>query len=135
MLRIVLGVVAGFIVWLIAWFAGEKVLSAVLPEAFGAPQQAFQEALMNGGDFTADSRLLVIHVVLGTVVSLISGWVAALAAGENSRAPMIVGILLLAMGILKAVMSWSYVPIWYHVTFTALLLPLAVIGGKLVSNR
>jgi hypothetical protein len=38
------------------------------------------------------------------------------------------------MGLLKAVMSWQYVPLWYHVIFTALLLPLAIVGGKLCST-
>ena len=54
--------------------------------------------------------------------------------GENSRAPLVVGCLLLALGILKAVMSWQYVPIWYHVIFTAILLPTAIVGGKLINN-
>ena len=47
---------------------------------------------------------------------------------------VIVGILLLAMGIMKAVMSWQYVPIWYHVIFTAILLPMAIVGGRLIKT-
>ena len=101
----------------------------------GAPQRAFQEAITNGGQFTADTRLLLTHIVIGSVVSVIAGYLAALIAGENTRAPLIVGFLLLAMGILKAVMSWPYVPIWYHVLFTALLLPMAILGGKLISTN
>jgi hypothetical protein len=41
--------------------------------------------------------------------------------------------LLLGLALLKAVMSWPYVPIWYHVIFTAILLPMAILGGKLKS--
>ncbi len=63
-----------------------------------------------------------------------AGCLAALIACENARAPLVVGCLLLALGILKAVMSWPYVPIWYHVIFTAMLLPMAIIGGKLINN-
>ena len=63
-----------------------------------------------------------------------TGALAALVAGENSRAPLIAGCLLLAMGIAKAAMSWQYVPIWYHVIFTAILLPMAIVGGKLINN-
>ena len=132
MLRIVLGVIAGFIAWLIVWVASEKIISAVWP-AFGVHQKAFEEAIKNGGPFTADNGALLIHIVLGSIVSLAVGSLAALIAGENSRAPLIVGILLLAMGILKAVMSWQYVPIWYHVIFTAILLPMAILGGKLIN--
>jgi len=53
----------------------------------------------------------------------------------NTRAPLILGLLLLALGLLKAVMSWPYVPIWYHVIFTAILLPMAIIGGKLKNHH
>ena len=130
MLRIFLGVIVGFLAWMIAWFGGEKIISAAWP-AFGVHQAAFQAAIENGGQFTADSAALLTHIVLGSIVSLISGFLAALVAGENKRAPLILGFLLLAMGLLKAGMSWPYVPIWYHVIFTAILLPMAIVGGKL----
>jgi hypothetical protein len=133
MLRIVLGVVAGFIAWMILWVGIEKIISAIWP-AFGAHQKAFEEAIKNGGQFTAETSALLTHIVLGSIVSVIAGALAALVAGENSRAPLFAGILLLAMGLLKAYMSWPYVPIWYHIIFTLMLLPLAIIGGRLISN-
>jgi TRAP-type C4-dicarboxylate transport system permease small subunit len=49
--------------------------------------------------------------------------------------PLVLGFLLLAFGLLKAVMSWPYVPIWYHVIFTALLIPMTIMGGKLRARR
>ena len=131
MLRIVLGVIAGFVAWTMAWFGGERILSAISPEGFGAHQAAFQAAIENGGQFTADSTLLLIHIVLGSIVSVMSGWLAALIAGENKRAPLALGFLLLAFGVLKAVMSWPYVPIWYQVIFTAVLMPMTIMGGRL----
>jgi hypothetical protein len=133
MLRIVLGVIVGFIAWMIAWVGSEKILSAIWPK-FGAHQAAFQAAIENGGEFTADTGALLTHIVLGSIVSVLSGFLAALIAGENTRAPMIVGFLLLGVGLLKAVMSWQYVPIWYHVIFTVMLLPMAIIGGRLYAT-
>ena len=133
MVRIVLGVIAGFFAWLIVWVGSEKLLSAIWP-AFGSHQQAFEDVLKNGGQFTADTTMLLTHIVIGSIVSVMAGSLAALIAGENSRAPLIVGCLLLALGLLKAYMSWPYVPIWYHVIFTAILLPMAIVGGRLISN-
>ncbi len=133
MLRIVLGVIAGFIAWLIVWVGSEKGLSAVWP-AFGVHQKTFEEAIKNGGQFTADTTMLLTHIVVGSIIAVMSGSLAALIAGENSRAPLVVGILLLLMGVMKAVMSWQYVPIWYHVIFTAILLPMAILGGRLINN-
>ena len=133
MVRIVLGVIAGFFAWVIVWFGSEKILSAIWPE-FGTHQRAFEAAITNGGQFTADTRMLLTHIVLGSIVSVMAGSVAALIAGENTRAPLVLGFLLLAVGLLKAVMSWQYVPLWYHVIFTAILLPMAIIGGKLITT-
>lgn len=131
MARTVLGVIAGFVAWAILWFGSEQMFSAIWPEGYGAHQLAFQSAIENGGPFTANTRLLLIHIVLGSVVSVIAGLLAALVVGENRRAPLALGFVLLAFGLLKAVMSWPYVPIWYHVIFTAVLLPMTVVGGRL----
>lgn len=133
MLRIVLGVIGGFIGWLILWVGVEKGLSAIWP-AFGVHQKAFEEAIKNGGQFTADTTMLLTHIVVGSIISVMAGALAGLIAGENSRAPLIVGILLLLLGVMKAVMSWQYVPLWYHVIFTAILLPMAIVGGRLISS-
>jgi hypothetical protein len=113
---IVLGVIAGFFAWAIVWVGSEKILSAIWPEWF---------------QFAADTTILLIHIILGSIVSVMSGSLAALIAGENKRAPLILGFLLLAFGLLKVVMSWPYVPIWYHVIFTAILIPMTIMGGKL----
>ena len=131
MVRIGLGVIGGFIAWAIMWFGSEKILSAIWPEGFGVHQRAFEAAIKNGGQFTADTTLLLIHIVLASIVSVMSGFLAALIAGEHIRAPLVLGFLLLAFGLLKAVMSWQYVPIWHHVIFTALLIPMAILGGRL----
>jgi len=132
MVRIVLGVIAGFFAWVIVWVGSEKILSAIWPEGFGAHQRAFEEAIKNGGQFTADTTLLLIQIVIGSIVSVMSGFLAALVAGENTRAPLVLGFLLVALGLLKVVLSWPYVPIWHHVIFTALLLPMTIMGSKLI---
>ncbi|MEQ1605472.1 MAG: hypothetical protein ABL999_11455 [Pyrinomonadaceae bacterium] len=134
MIRIVLGVIGGFIAWLIMWVGSEKIISAIWP-AFGVRQQAFEDAIKNGGPFTGETGPLLTHIVMGSIVSVIAGSLAAAIGGENSRAPLFVGILLLLMGVMKAVMSWQYVPLWYHVVFTAILLPMAIVGGKLITTN
>ena len=131
MVRIVLGVIAGFIAWAILWFGIEKIFSAIWPEWFGAHQLAFQAAIEHGGQFTADTTILLIHIVLASIVSVMSGFLAALIAGENKRAPLVLSFLLVAIGLLVVVLSWPYVPIWYHVIFTAILIPMTIMGGRL----
>ena len=131
MVRIVLGVIAGFLAWSIVWVGSEKVLSAMWPAWYGAHQLAFEAAVANGGQFTADTTILFMNIVRGSTVSVMSGFLAALIAGEHKRSPLILGVLLVAFGLLIVVLSWPYVPIWYHVIFTALLIPMTMMGGKL----
>lgn len=130
MVRTVLGVVGGFVAWMLAWFGGEAIVGTLWP-AIGANQQAFQTAIEQGGQFTADTTLLLAHIVLIVLVSLLAGFVSVLIAGENRRAPIALAVLLLAMGVMKAVMSWPYVPVWYHVLFTTLLVPVTLAGARL----
>src|SRR5476649_481246 len=100
MVRIVLGVIACFFAWLVGWVGSEKILSAIWPE-FGAHQLAFEAAVKNGGQFPADTTMLLTHIVLGSIVSVMSGFLAALIAGENKCTPLILGFLLVAIGVLK----------------------------------
>ena len=72
MLQIALGVIGGFFAWVILWVASEKGLSAIWPEGFGAHQRAFEAAITNGSQFTADTRLLVIHIVIATIAHSVS---------------------------------------------------------------
>jgi len=131
MVRIVLGVIAGFIAWSIVWVGSEKVFSAIWPEWYGAHQLAFEAAVANGGQFSADMTILLMNIVRGSIISVMSGFLAGLIAGENKRSPLILGFLLVVFGLLVVVLSWPYVPIWYHVIFTALLIPMTIMGGKL----
>lgn len=130
MARIVFGIIAGFLAWAILWFGSETMFSAIWSD-FGSHQTAFQAAVEHGGPFTPNSAILLIHIVLASIISVIAGFLAARIAGQNKRAALILGFLLLAFGLLKAGMSWPYVPVWYHIIFTALLLPMTVLGGRL----
>ena len=135
MVRIILGVIAGFIGWVIVWVGVEKILIGQFCRSGTAllNSRSKRPLKMAVHGFTADTTLLLMHIVIGSIVSVMAGSLAALIAGENKRTPLVLGCLLLAFGLLKAVMSWPYVPIWYHVIFTAILLPMAIVGGKLIT--
>lgn len=79
-MRIVLGVIVGFVGWLIAWVVSEKIISVIWP-AFGTHQAAFQTAINQGGEFMADTTMLLTHIVLGSIVTVMAGSLAALIAG------------------------------------------------------
>ena len=131
MVRIILGAIAGFFAWSIVWVGSEKILSAIWPDWYGAHQTAFEAAIQTGGQFTPDPTILVMNIIRGAIVCAMSGYLAALIAGENKRSPLLLGFFLLAFDLLIVVLSWRHVPVWYGIIFTAMLIPMTILGGRL----
>ncbi len=131
MIRSFIGAIAGFVVWSVLWIGSDQVIMSLSPDWYGTHQLAFERAITNGAPFSPESSILLLHLVRSIVISVLSGFIAAIAAGENRRAPFILGILLLLVGIMVEAMAWNYLPVWYHVVFLALLIPAAIVGGKL----
>ena len=133
-MKTVLGVIAGFVAWSIVWVGSDQVLMTLIPGWYGTHQLAFERAINTGEPFAADASVLVFHLVRATLVSVLSGFLAAFVAGENRRAPLALGIVLLVVGIGVEAMAWNYAPVWYHALFLVLLIPMTVLGGRLKSS-
>lgn len=131
MLRVILGVIAGFIAWSILWVGSEPVLQALLPAWYGVHQDKAALALANGVAFESDTTIVLIGLVRSIIASLIAGFLAAVIANGNRNAPLILGIILLLVGIAVQYIAFNIFPIWYHVIFLGLLLPMTILGGKL----
>lgn len=134
MVRIVLGVVAGFLVWSILWVGSDQVLINLFRSWYGTHQNAFETAMLNETAFTPDNTILVMHLVRSIIISLMAGFLAAFIANENRKAPLALGILLLLFGVMVQIMAWTYLPVWYHTIFLLLLVPVTVMGGRLRSS-
>ncbi len=131
MVRIILAIIVGFVVWTILWLGSEQTLSSIFPDWWGAHQTAFERAAVNGEPFTVGTSILIVNMIRGAIITVISGFVAALIAAENKVSTIILGVLLLAFGLYVVAMTWSMIPVWYHVLFSAMLIPLTILGGRL----
>ena len=133
MARLILGIIAGFIVWSILWVGSDAIFSAISTE-WGKTSTEFREAVANQTPYTLSSTVLIALLIKSFIVSIISGFIAALIAKENTKSTFILGILLLLFGIFIQVSHWNYMPLWYHILFLALLIPMTILGGKLKKN-
>jgi hypothetical protein len=124
MLKIILGVAAGFIVWSILWVGVDAILRSVWT--------SYSESVKT---MTFSSVMLIVPLILSAIVSIVSGFVAALISKEHSKAPLFSGILLLIVGIFVQLGVWDKIPLWYHLTFWVLLVPMTVLGGRLRSRK
>jgi hypothetical protein len=80
---------------------------------------------------TVDLPTMETYLGVSAISSLVAAWIAALSVSENRLAPLIGGVLLLAMFIPVQMSIWDKFPIWYHATFLTSLPVLAWIGGRL----
>jgi hypothetical protein len=134
MARIILGVIAGFVVWSVLWVGSDAVLLATIGW-YAKHQEDFKTAFMSGVPFQPSTTILFMHILRAIVVTLIAGFVAALISRENRRAPLILGVLLLLVGMMFELYVGRYLPLWYHFVFLILLIPVTIAGGKLRNSE
>lgn len=122
MARAVLAVVVGFVVWTALWLGGAMVVAMV----FGLDLTA-------GG--LRETGPLAAFVALSVVCSLAAGVTCSAVNGRRcGRAvPVLAGVLLL-VGIGVQVPAWADFPVWYHLVFLVLLVPMTLVGGRLMSR-
>ena len=97
---------------------------------WGKTSAEFREAAAKQTPYTLSSAVLIALLIKSFIVSLISGFIAALIAGENTKSTLALGVLLLLFGIFVQAGYWNYMPLWYHIPFLILLIPMTVLGGK-----
>jgi hypothetical protein len=105
----------------------------ISPGYWGAHQIAFEKAVFNKEAFTVATDILVWNVIRGIIVSIITGFITAMIAGENSASTMVLGVLLLLFGLYIVFVTWTMIPVWYHVVFSLMLIPMTILGGRLKS--
>ena len=130
MVRIILGIVVGFIAWSILWLGSEQIMMSAWRDYAGHKFE-FDKAMENQTSFPANTTILIVDLIRSVIISLMAGFLAAFVANENKKTNLGLGVLLLAFGIFVQVMAWNYLPFWYHLLFLLLLVPVTIAGGKL----
>ena len=132
MVRIILGVIVGFIVWSIVWVGSEALLTtSISPDWLGKYALDAERALVNKEPFAPDQTIAAINLLRSMVTSLIAGYLAALVSGEYKKTTLALGIILIAVGCAVEYFTWQVAPAWYHIIFVLLLLPVTILGGRL----
>lgn len=131
MLRIILGIIAGYLIWSFVWVGTDMLLAALSPDWFGKNLVEFQNAYDRHEAYTSPFGVTISVLFLSIWCSLIAGFATALIADENKKSTFALGVLLLLTGVFVEVAYWNYFPVWYHFLFLFLLIPMTILGGKL----
>ena len=117
--RIVLAVVAGAAAWAVLWIGGN-----------GAAQSALPQLVVAGQPLTHPGVLLG-FIVYSVLLSVLAGYITGAAAGAHLKlAVKLLAVLQLIFGIIAETSYWSLAPVWYHLVFLALIIPMTVYGGS-----
>lgn len=119
----ILGVVAGYIVWTVIWLGGNATLFSAAAE-----QSAAGEAVTAIGTLAG---VLLLSIVCSLVAGMVAGW---LGKQNAAQAVLITGVLLVLTGIGVQASVWSLMPVWYHLSFLLLILPVAMLGARLIKG-
>lgn len=116
--RLILGIIAAPVLWGVISVPINLGLAGFYGEAAAAPP--------------FPTSYLVIALILSVGYGLISGYGAAWIAGTNERRLSIgAGIALLVVGLGVQISVWDVIPLWWHVVFLAMLVPVCMFGASL----
>lgn len=124
MVRGIASVIGGYIVWTVIWLASGAGIQAAMPDAF-------EETGM-----TSRTGVLLLLLAVSVFASLASGATAgAVARRAPGRHALICSLLLLVTGIGVQASVWNEMPLWYHLPFLVLIVPVNLIGAAMFSRK
>jgi hypothetical protein len=123
MLNATIGVLVGFVIWLIAATLGNLLVRALIP-TYGAA-----EAVMA---FTL--AMLLARLTVGFLSSLVAGFACSYVARQSRKAIYVFALIMLVFFLPVHYELLAKFPIWYHVVFLGTLAPLIILGGTLRSR-
>lgn len=121
MLKQLAGVLAGYAVWTVVFLGGSAVVRSTMAGVHDAD------------GFTGDGLALALYLLLSFAASVLAGLTTSRIAG-GGRPVWILAGLLLATGIPVQASAWDRLPIWYHLIFLGMLVPMTLAGGRRASR-
>jgi hypothetical protein len=123
-LRAILAIIAGFVVWWVVATLGNFAVRLLYP-GYTEVEKAMTFTL----------GMMLARLILGAVASIVAG-VACAAIAPRTRWPgYALALLLLALFIPVHVFLRDKFPLWYHLVFLGSLVPLVLLGARLLSSR
>ncbi|MEP7009168.1 MAG: hypothetical protein ABJC13_02495 [Acidobacteriota bacterium] len=118
--------VAGVFVGLLVWIAVALVAGVLL-------RWFWPEYVAASGAMAFTLPMMLTRLSIGALATIAAGALAA-RLGQSNRAAIFLGAVLLVIFVPMHVHLWDKFPPWYHLTFLASLVPLAVFGGRMAQR-
>ncbi len=120
MIRSILAVIAGSVVWTMMWLGSNALVMRLFPDWYGE------------GGKVESVPVLLFTILRSVILSLLAGYITAFIARRSEiKHSFALGVLQLVLGIIATIQFYNVAPLWYHALFLTLLIPSNVFGGWL----
>jgi hypothetical protein len=130
MLRSVLGVLAGAIVWMAGFYAMVLLLATLWPAYAQHGSAYFRE-----GVFTFTTLMACFHLLFWILAEIGAGWVAMKIAKRREAVWVLAGLLGLYLAAMHIVLYWPRFPWWYNLGVVIPAVPAVLLGARFESSR
>jgi len=129
MLRAVLGVAAGWIVWFVGFLALAILLAAAWPE-----YRVHGQAWMNDHVFDFPTPMAVCNVIFWILAEIAGGCVAMAIARRREAVWVLAAIVGGYLLYEHLYAEWANIPAWYNLAVAITAIPAVLLGGKFASS-
>jgi hypothetical protein len=129
MLRSVLGVVVGAVLWLVGFYALAIVLAQLWPDYAIHGRQWMRE-----GAFTFTPAMASCNLVLWVLAEIGAGWVAGKIAKRRGAVWVLAGLLGVYLAAVHLVFYWPRFPWWYNLGVVIPAVPAVLLGARLANS-
>jgi hypothetical protein len=119
MLKQIAAVGVGFTVWSTAWLFSTTMLVEF-------------HVIPHNSDTPIHDPSALLGLLIGAIfTSMVAGYATAIFHPSSIRPVLCLGLLLVLMGAIVQNQIFDQMPLWYHVAFLTLLLPICLVGARL----
>jgi hypothetical protein len=129
MIRGVLGVVLGVLLWMVGFYVLAIALAQVWPDYAIHGRQWTRQ-----GEFTFTPAMACCNLVIWVLAEIGAGWVAAKIAKTRGAVWVLSGLLGAYLAALHLVFMWPRFPWWYNLGVVIPAIPAVLLGGRLAKS-
>jgi hypothetical protein len=129
MVRGVLGVVVGVVVWMVGFFVLALALAQLWPDYAIHGRQWTRQ-----GVFTFTPLMACCNLVFWVLAEIGAGWAAGKIAKRREAVWVLAGLVGIYLAGLHLVLYWVRFPWWYNLGVVIPAVPAVLLGGKLANS-
>jgi hypothetical protein len=118
--RVIISVVGGLLFFALAGIALGALAKELWPEYAAA-----------AADRAYTLPMLWSRLAAGAAATVCATWLAVMLGKQNLKTGFLIGVSLLALSVPWHLNIWDQYPVWYHLTWFAIIIPSALLGGRL----